>query len=83
MIDPVLATDPVEQHLAGLRPGVLAGELATVVGQDLLGQPEPAQGLGERPAHRRPGRPGHHGRDHRISRMVIDPGDQLRLTAIE
>jgi hypothetical protein len=50
MRDRVLAADLVEQHLPALPEAV--GELLVVVGQDLLGHPEPDQRLRERQAHR-------------------------------
>ena len=83
MGDPVLPTDPVEQHLHP-HPGLVepAGEHLPVVGQHLLGHPVDAHGIHERQAHRAGGRAHDRLDDHAEPGMVIDPGHNLDLGAI-
>jgi hypothetical protein len=78
--DPVLPTDPVEQHLPTLTEPV--GELLTVISQQLLRHPEPGQALSQRQAHRPTGRPAHHFGDHREPGMIIHTGDDLHLRPV-
>ena len=75
----VLPADPLEQHLHRIRPGEPAGELLAVVGEHLLRDPEPTQGLHEGQTHRPSGGPTHHIGDHAVPGVIIDPGDHLRL----
>ncbi len=81
--DPVLDTDPVEQHLRArtVRPETTREDLP-VVGQDLLRDPVPGQRLRQRLAHRPRRGPGHHPRAHHEPGVVIDPGHHLHLDPI-
>ena len=76
--DPVLPADPLEKDLdrVGTEP---AGEDLAVVGQDLVGHPVAAHGVGEHPAHR-PGRgpADQPGRDDEAG-MVVEAVDQLHF----
>ena len=58
MVDPVLPADPIEQDLDVFDPEP-TGEHLSVIGQDLLGYPVAAHGLGEVGAHRAAGGPEH------------------------
>jgi hypothetical protein len=79
--DPVVMTDPVEEHHRGLGR-TLAGEDLAVVGEDLLGDPVAAQGLDQRITDGL-GRRSHHelGADAE-PRVIVDPGDHAELGAI-
>lgn len=58
------------------------GELLAVVREHLLGHPEPLQGLGEGETQRPAGGPPDHGSDHAEPGVVVNAGDNLRLTTI-
>ena len=81
MIDPVLAADPIEQHL-GVLQAEPAGEDLAVVGEDLLGNPVGAHRGREVGAHGTARGPGHDPGTHDEPRMVIDPGEHLALRSI-
>ena len=82
LLDPVLAADPLEQHLRGPGLAEPAGEHLAVIGQHLIGDAvKPHRGY-ERPAHRPAGSPAHHRGDHAEPRAVIQSGDQFQLGAI-
>jgi hypothetical protein len=76
VIDPVLAADPVEQHLGLARPEPAREDLA-VVGQDLLGDPVGPHRLGEVPADGPAGGADHHPGAHDEPRVVVDAGQDL------
>jgi len=78
--DAVLAADLVEQHLPALAEPI--GELLTVVGQDLLGHPEPGQRRGQSQADCPAGGPLNHRGDDTEPGVVIDPGHDLGLAQL-
>ena len=80
--DAVLPQDPLEQHLGRAGLAKPAGELLTVIGQDLLRHPVASQRRRQPPAHRPAGRSHHDLRAHAIARVVIDPGQHLDLGAV-
>jgi hypothetical protein len=80
MGDGVVAADAIKQHLP--TPTKAGGELLAVVGEDLLGHPEPPQRARERQAHRPPRGPSRDLRDDAVAGVVIDPGDDLGLGAV-
>ena len=71
-----------EQHLGRAGLAEPAGELLTVIGQDLLRHPVAPQRRRQPLAHR-PAGPSHHDlHAHAIARVVIDPGQHLDLGAV-
>jgi hypothetical protein len=74
VLDPVVETDPIEEHVGGLCPQP-AGEDSPVVREDLFGDAVSAQGFEQRVAHRACRRPRHHLGDDAEPGMVVDAGD--------
>ncbi len=81
MRDPVLATDPVEQHLRR-RPIEAPGEHLAVIGQDLGGHPPRSQRHRQTVAYPLGRLAWHHPRAHAEPGMIIDPGQRLGFRAI-
>ena len=76
VVDAVLPTDPVEQDL-DVPTGEPPGEHLAVVGEDLLGDPVQARGVGEVGAHG-PGRgPEHDAGAHHVPGVVVQAGEDL------
>gem|GEM_PF-5621124 len=82
VLDPVLATDPVEQHLPSARAEP-AGEHLAVIGQHLLRDTEGAHRLCQRLAHRTRCRPLDHMRGDHEPGMVIDTGHDARFPPVD
>jgi hypothetical protein len=81
--DAVLPADLVEQHLhRHTRLVEPAGEHLGVVGQHFLGHPVGAHRVHERQAHRPGGRPHDRRGEDAEPGMVIDPGNDLHLGAV-
>src|SRR6266511_4544784 len=79
--DPVLPADPVEQGLPLVR-AVPGGEHLAVIGEDLLGEPVAAKGLGERVAHPAGGGPGREPGGHAEPGVIVDRRKYLQLGPI-
>src|SRR3984957_21102067 len=80
MVDPVVATDPVEEHLARSEPEAI-GENLAVVGQDLFRGAISFQGRGEVPAHLTADGSGHDVRAHHEATAVVNAGQGLASVA--
>ena len=76
MIDPVLAADPVEQHL-DVFGCEAAGEDLPVVGEDLLGHAVGPKGVGEVAADRAARGFGHRPGADDEAGVIIDAGEDL------
>jgi hypothetical protein len=81
MHDAVVPADPIEEHLT--TPPEPGGELFAIVSQDLVGDPVTLQGLGERQAHGPARGPQARRGDHTEPGVVIDPGHDLDLGAVD
>ncbi len=81
VLDPVLATDPVEQHLTSAWPEP-ASEHFAVIRQDLLRHPKDAHRLGQRLTRRTCRRPLNHMRRNHEPGMIIDPRHDRRLPPV-
>src|SRR5687768_6568601 len=81
MADPVLPTDPVEEHFAFAGP-IFPGEHLPVVGQHPVGNAMAAHRFSEGVTHRPSRRPDDHLGADTESRVVIYPGHHRRLRPI-
>ena len=80
--DAVLPADPLEQHLGRAGLDEPPGKDGPVIRQDFLGHPVGAHGVKEGLADRPGGGPQHGPGDDAVPGMIIDPGDDLHLTAV-